>query len=110
LRNAGWWGSPSGYVLHQVEELLSNPFGLYDVHGNLWEWVEDAWDPTFYGQFLEKPAVNPRCSFSAGPRRVIRGGYFEYIYSACRSSSRNDSGWGHRSYGIGFRVALKAVK
>jgi formylglycine-generating enzyme required for sulfatase activity len=110
LMNAGWHGSNSGYLKHGVGELLSNPFGLFDVHGNLWEWVEDAWQPTFYSQFLEQPAVNPRCPFSAGPERVIRGGLFDYIASACRSSSRNASAAAWRSYGIGFRVALAAVK
>jgi eukaryotic-like serine/threonine-protein kinase len=109
LMNAGWIGANSGYLKHEVEELLPNPFGLFDMHGNLWEWVEDAWQPAFYRQFAEKPAVDPRCPIGAGPERVMRGGLFDFGAFACRSSSRNTSGPTNRSYGIGFRVALAAV-
>ena len=52
-----------------VGELKSNPFGLFDVHGNAFEWVDDWWEPTYYGQFVEKPAINPCCLFSSTSQR-----------------------------------------
>ena len=43
----------------QLSELKPNPFGLFDVHGNVWEWVQDWWEPGYYDQFTEQPATDP---------------------------------------------------
>ncbi len=73
LAQAGWFGMNSGGRTHAVGELKANPLGLYDIHGNVWEWVQDRWEPTYYSQFQEKPALNPSGPVTAGPLRVIRG-------------------------------------
>ncbi|GEM_PF-2506986 len=59
LVRAGWFGGNSGGRTHAAGELKANPLGLSDMHGNVWEWVEDAWEPTNYGKFAEKPAIDP---------------------------------------------------
>ena len=74
LPAAGWFVGNSGGRTHAVGELRANPLGLHDIHGNVWEWVQDWWEPTYYGQFQEKPATNPSGPSVAGSLRVLRGG------------------------------------
>jgi formylglycine-generating enzyme required for sulfatase activity/serine/threonine protein kinase len=106
LVRAGWFLRKSGGRTHAAGELQANPFGLYDIHGNVWEWVQDGWDATYYGQFSEKPAVNPSSPLSAGSQRVIRGGYWNITASRCRSPFRDASAPTGRYRGIGFRASL----
>ena len=42
----GWFGGNSGGRRHAVGKLKADPFGLYDLHGNAWEWVQDWWEPS----------------------------------------------------------------
>src|SRR6185369_2682926 len=93
---------------HAVGELKANPLGLFDIHGNVWEWVQDSWEPTYYAQFQEKPAIDPSGPFSADSQRVIRGGSWYDSASPCRSSYRNAFNPTPRTYNLGFRVALAA--
>ena len=71
---AGWFGTHSGGRTHNSGKLKSNPFGLFDVHGNVSEWVEDWWEPAYYGQLGDKPAIDPEGPSAPGSERVIRGG------------------------------------
>ena len=106
---AGWYGSNSGGRTHEVEELASNPLALFDIHGNVWEWVEDGWEPKYYEQLSEKPASNPVYPFSAGSQGVLRGGDWLDPASNCRSSARHANGPSDRDRNVGFRVVLVAV-
>jgi len=108
LVSAGLFRSNSGSRTHAAGELKANPFGLSDVHGNVWEWVQDNWDPAFYGKFEENAAINPSSPFSAGSQRVFRGGYYFAYPSLCRSSNRNARHPSSRINFIGFRVVLVA--
>lgn len=108
LTSAGWFGANSGQRTHAAGELKANPFGLYDIHGNIWEWVEDWWGPNYYGEFQEQPAINPGGPSSAGSR-VVRGGCWGPDASHCRSSHREESGPG-RSVGFRVSLAVDAVK
>lgn len=109
LVGAGWFGSNSGGRTHEVEEPASNPFGLFDVYGNVWEWVEDSWEPTFYQRFAEKSAGDAKCPFSAAAQCVLRGGNWYNSAFYCRSASRYVFGPASRYYYIGFRVVLVAA-
>ena len=108
LVRAGWFRGNAGDRTHAAGELKANPFGLHDIHGNVWEWVQDGWDASWYRQFQEKPAINPSSPFSAGSQRVIRGGHWHYHADTCRSALRFAVGTTHLGYDIGFRVSLVA--
>ena len=83
-----WTYENSAERTHAIGELKENPFGLYDVHGNVWEWVQDAWDPTFYGQLQGQLAVDPIKPSIAGAPHVTRGGCWSSSISSSRSASR----------------------
>lgn len=89
---------------HAVGQMTANPFGLSDMHGNVWEWVLDGWDPMFYSQFREKTAIDPYTSGFVA--RVFRGGNWNSSSSECRSAFRLAFDPSQRPNYIGFRVAL----
>ncbi len=107
LLTAGWIGTNSEGRTHAVAELQSNPFGLFDVHGNVFEWVEDAWYATYYGQFADSPAINPVAKTSQDPRHVFRGGMWASAGLSSRSASRYAFSPTELRNGVGFRVALE---
>jgi len=110
LMTADWTRDNSGLRPHPVGELLPNPFGVYDLHGNVFEWVRDAWDATYYFQFQAQPAVNPSGPFSQGSLCVIRGGSWFDGTPFCRAAYRFDRESLVTGNNIGFRVSLPAVK
>jgi formylglycine-generating enzyme required for sulfatase activity len=78
----------------------ANAFGLYDMHGNLWEWCEDVYDAGYYAR---SPRDNPR-NESEGPARVLRGGSWVTRGVALRSANRS-RGWPDmRTAFYGFRL------
>ncbi len=105
LIRAGWCFSNAGGRTHAASELIANPFGLSDMHGNVWEWVQDGWDPKFYGQFQENVATNPFSPLSAGSAPMRRGGSLMQAPELVRSSSRLCY---HTYAEAGFRVVLVA--
>jgi len=101
-----WLYTNSSERTHAVGELKQNPFGLYDVHGNVWEWVQDAWDPAFYGQFQEQLAIDPIKPSVAGAPHVTRGGCFSSSITSSRSATRCPETAAYSGTLIGFRVSL----
>jgi serine/threonine protein kinase/formylglycine-generating enzyme required for sulfatase activity len=106
LTRAGWFTANSGGRTHAAGELKANPYGLYGIHGNVFEWVEDWWELTYYGEFQEKPAINPVAPSNAGAQRVVRGGYWAAVTSSCRAAFRNAHGPSDCCDYLGFRVSL----
>ncbi len=106
LVRAGWFDGNSGGRTHAAGELKANPFGLTDIYGNVYEWTLDGWDATYYGQFQEKPAINPNRPLSGGSLAVLRGGGLGHPASFCRSSTRNSTAPLNRHNDLGFRVSL----
>lgn len=93
-----------------VGQVKANPFGVCDLAGNIREWTEDFFEPTWYSQLQSGTSVNPRCPQFNSKEHVVRGGYFGDQPVVCRSSARISRGG--RGYDIGFRVMLpvSAVK
>ena len=90
---------------HPVGELLPNPWGLYDMHGNVWEWVSDGYDEDYYGQSPDRDPPGP----SKGKGRVLRGGSWNRSPSILRASYRLRSNPDDRSFAFGFRCAISNI-
>lgn len=97
---------------YPVAQLEANPFGLFDVHGGVWEWVRDGWNQNYFEQLKDQSVTDPQGLTPQGSQRVLRGGAFGLHPWHCRSSNRGAVIGRTRSYGWGFRVALsvQAVK
>jgi len=84
-----------------VGSYTENGFGLYDVLGNVWEWVEDCWNGNYEGAPTDGTAwTKGNCD-----TRVVRGGSWDDYPGDLRSANRCRSPSGSRSYYVGFRVA-----
>ncbi len=80
----------------------ANAFGLYDMHGNIWEWCADWYDTGTYTNMTPADPTGP----AQGEARVIRGGAWRFSAEWCRSASRYGYDPRIRAYDVGFRVAL----
>ncbi|MDQ1278287.1 MAG: Formylglycine-rating enzyme family protein [Thermodesulfobacteriota bacterium] len=98
LLRAGWLNSNSASKTHPVGQKMSNSWGLYDMHGNVYEWVQD-WFRLYAAGSLTDPAGPP-----SGLKRVRRGGSWSSIARFCRLSNRDYFGPGQRSGLLGFRL------
>ena len=79
----------------------ANDFGLHDVHGNVWEWVEDCWNRSYDGVPTDGSAwISGACQY-----RVLRGGSWDYYPGNLRSAVRIRNSGGVRNDVSGFRVA-----
>jgi formylglycine-generating enzyme required for sulfatase activity len=89
VANYAWYSNNSGDQTHPVGRKLPNAWGLYDMHGNVWEWCQVWWADSLPGGI----ALDPQGPAS-GSDRVIRGGYWQGWYgdaSCCRSAARFNS-------------------
>lgn len=109
LSAAGWWGhnaedgygnAPDGTSAEGKKS--PNAFGLYDMHGNVYEWCSDNYQPSYYAT---SPVMNPPGG-TDGDEKVIRGGSWEGAARHCRSANRNGFHPDSRGYLLGFRVAI----
>ncbi len=96
-----WFDGNSGGRTHPVGEKRPNGFGLFDMHGNAWEWCWDWYGGGYYGN---SPAEDPRGP-DAGPSRVYRGGGWSRGPHYAQSASRYGNVPGPRHGYLGFRVA-----
>jgi formylglycine-generating enzyme required for sulfatase activity len=87
-----------------VGSFAPNAFGLYDMHGNVWEWCQDWHDKDYYWQ---SPGNNPQGPTS-GTYRVLRGGSWDYNGDYCRSGNRSGNSPDSRTHYLGFRVVVSA--
>ena len=97
LDEMAWYEKNAGSTTHEVATKKLNAWGLYDMHGNLWEWCFDAYTSKLPGG--ADPVVKD------GSYRVVRGGCWDLTADYCRSAARNWYGPCLRSSRRGFRVA-----
>jgi formylglycine-generating enzyme required for sulfatase activity len=94
LAEHGWFFDNSGERMHLVGQKKPNAWGLFDMHGNVGEWVLDAYTPDGYSRLKDKGVV-PWPAAIGWPKklypRVVRGGGFEDDAAGCRSAARRKS-------------------
>ena len=96
-----WYEDNSEKMTHPVEKKKPNPYGLYDIVGNVWEWCSDRWDPNYYANSAKH---NPQGS-ETGRLRVLRGGSWYYNRSFLMAAARIGNEPGNCDGNQGFRCA-----
>jgi formylglycine-generating enzyme required for sulfatase activity len=103
LGRYAWYEGNAGGQTHPVGQLQPNPWGLYDMHGNVWEWVRDRYGPYTSGG----TAVDPTGP-SSGLDRVLRGGSWGITARRCWSANRISDAPDNRHGALGFRLLRMA--
>ncbi|MBI5242965.1 MAG: SUMF1/EgtB/PvdO family nonheme iron enzyme [Elusimicrobia bacterium] len=99
-----WYDDNSGGRTHPVREKMPNPYGLYDMHGNVWEWTADWYDSQYYKQSPERSPENQ----AAAQFRAARGGAWDYYADNLRSAGREAYVPGSALPNVGLRCARSA--
>ena len=100
-----WYDNNSGNKTHPVGKNSANGLGLYDMSGNVLEWVSDWYDRNYY---RNSPKNNPQGP-SSGSNRVIRGGSWSLDADYCRSAFRISDDPGFRDGDVGFRYKFRVL-
>lgn len=102
LDKMGWYDKNSESKTHVVGQKSPNAWGLYDMHGNVWEWCSD-----WYGNYASGSVTDPS-GVSSGSNRVYRGGSWFLTAVGCRSAYRSYNTPDSRYDGVGFRLVRTA--
>ena len=99
---------PKGKYLEQTIDVGSfppNAFGLYDMHGNVWEWCQDDW----HDNYIDAPKDGSVWTSQSGNNKLLRGGSWNLYPVYCRSAYRNDLNLDDLNSLIGFRVVCSGA-
>ena len=102
LEAYAWLESNSGMKTHPVGTRKANDLGIYDMAGNVWQWVQDRYDRDYYRQ---SPRLNPKGD-PFGANRILKGGSVYQQASYLRVSGRDYQDPAKRANCVGFRLAL----
>jgi len=105
LNDMGWYcDNDSGHETHPVGQKMPNAWGLYDMHGNLWEWCND-----WYDDYPSSSVTDPQGP-ATGDNRILRGGSRCILARLCRSAQRNSNlpAYREHSNSFGFRLCCPA--
>jgi formylglycine-generating enzyme required for sulfatase activity len=97
-----WFDKNSARATHSVGQKKPNAWGLYDMHGNVWEWCQDWHDQKYYAVSQVDDPVGP----AQASIRVIRGGGWNVSARYCRAATRGRFTPSYRFSNLGFRAAL----
>ncbi|MBN2140358.1 MAG: SUMF1/EgtB/PvdO family nonheme iron enzyme [Desulfovibrionaceae bacterium] len=97
---SAWYAGNSGFKTHPVGTLKPNGLGIYDMSGNVWEWVQDVYDA---GAYAAHAKDNPLFE-KYGSHRVLRGGSYNFAAGNARCSGRYRGGTGFRGEDFGLRL------
>ena len=103
LKQYAWYCDNANGTTHPVGTRKPNAWGLYDMHGNVWEWYSDWWRD--YASAEVSDPTGP----AAGSDRVGRGGGWSSDAGGCRSAYRDGDVPDGRSFILGFRLAFSSV-
>ena len=101
LGDYAWFITNSQGKTQQVAQKRPNAFGLFDMHGNVWEWVQDCWHSNYIGAPTDGSAWTTGCISIS---RVLRGGSWNYNPAILRSANRDRNTPGFRSNSNGLRL------
>ena len=110
-----WSGSygqgPKGVYREETTEVgsfeVANNFGLYDMHGNVWEWCQDHWHDNYKGAPIDGSVwISNK---ESNNERLLRGGSWDYGPEGCRSACRNYNLLDYFNDNIGFRVVCSGA-
>ena len=102
LDSVGWFWDNAGFKPHEVGQKKPNQLGIYDMSGNLWEWIEDHW----HGNYVHAPKDGRPWVDSVAPKdknRVLRGGAWLYSQGNAKVTSRWSDVPDDRHHYKGFR-------
>ena len=105
LNRYAWFERNSDKQTHPVGLLSPNAWGLYDMHGNVTEWVQDRYDKEYYSNSPDKDPQGP----TTGRKRVVRGGAWINQAYSCRSAARGYYSADYTDSDFGFRI-VKAIE
>ncbi|MFL2929189.1 MAG: SUMF1/EgtB/PvdO family nonheme iron enzyme [Opitutales bacterium] len=109
LDRYGWFAGNSGNKIHSVKQKLPNAFGLYDMHGNVWEWCLDS-TQSEKAKILEQRVAGKMNPFSTdGDWKILRGGCYDVKFDRCRSAYRGANAPSIVQGDRGFRIALGPI-
>ena len=100
LETYAWYADNAGKVTHDVGTKQPNAWGLYDMHGNVWEWCLDRYAEDYH----DVPNDGSAYGVASDKGRVLRGGSYNAHPTKCTSTSRINLGSGGKNYFIGFRL------
>ncbi len=100
LKAYGWYAVTSGARTHPVGRLKPNRFGVYDMHGNVFEWCQDQYGADYYAKSPQRDPRGP----SIDAERVRRGGGWGSSGRICRSANRDSFASDYRASNTGFRL------
>jgi len=103
LGDHAWYANNAGLATHPVGQKRPNPWGLHDMHGNVYEWCADWYSE---GPYSSGEATDPRGP-RAGQRRILRGGAWIFVSANLRSADRGFSPPDYRSNEYGLRCVLR---